>query len=127
MALGTDISKITLTGFTIVSEEANLIQALSRRLQTPRGGLFYDLNYGLDLRRYLKESMTPETETELSILLSNELLKDSRVLDATIELIQQGPLPQRVLTITATISVQEGDFDLIIDVSEVSVEVLRAS
>jgi uncharacterized membrane protein len=37
----------------IVSGRTALMQAIARRLVTPRGGLFYDADYGYDVRQFL--------------------------------------------------------------------------
>jgi hypothetical protein len=47
-----DASFGVVSGFT-------LIEDLARRLETPRGGLFYDSNYGTDVRGWVNAAGTP--------------------------------------------------------------------
>lgn len=64
-----------------------LLEALARRLSTPRGGLFYDLAYGFDIRAFLNSRMSDETAYLIVSGVENELLQDPRVLGATAEVI----------------------------------------
>lgn len=57
-------------------ESLALAQAIARRLTTPRGGLFYDPNYGTDLRDFIGSSITVPTAISL---IETECLKDERV------------------------------------------------
>ena len=52
-------------GGAYVSGVAALTQALLRRLTTPRGGLFYDPNYGTDIRAWVGETTTPDRVSTL--------------------------------------------------------------
>jgi hypothetical protein len=58
---GTDISCYPdLDGsFGLVSGFTLIAQDLARRLETPRGGLFYDSNYGTDVRGWVNAAGTP--------------------------------------------------------------------
>ena len=55
LGLGTDwaIDSDLEERIRLVSGRENLGLAITRRLSTPRGGLFYDPGYGLDLRLWL--------------------------------------------------------------------------
>lgn len=53
-----------------------LTQALARRFDTPRGGLFYDPSYGLALTQFLLDAMDPQVAEQAVI---GEALKDERV------------------------------------------------
>jgi hypothetical protein len=64
---------------TLVSGNTALAQAIARRLTTPRGGLFYDTNYGTDLRLYLNEGMTNEAQSRIKAAIESECAKDERV------------------------------------------------
>lgn len=61
----------------------NLGQALVHRYQTPRGGLFYDPDYGTDLRDYLNAPMTSSTLSQLVGDAQSEALKDERIQTCT--------------------------------------------
>jgi hypothetical protein len=63
-----------------------LLQALARRLSTPRGGLFYDLSYGFDIRQFLNARINSATKYELIAGVENEVLQDARVLGGIINL-----------------------------------------
>jgi hypothetical protein len=70
----------TVRGFRV------LLEALARRLSTPRGGLFYDPRYGFDIRAFLNSRINDETKYNLVSGVENEVLQDPRVLGGTIEL-----------------------------------------
>ena len=59
------------------------LQALARRLQTPRGALFYDTDYGLDLRSYLSDDEEPAVAAHE---INQELLKDERTSRCTTDI-----------------------------------------
>lgn len=64
----------------VVTGTAVILEALVRRLRTPRGGLFYDLEYGTDVRQYVNSS-TPLFRVAQAV--EAECLKDERVEAAT--------------------------------------------
>lgn len=64
-----------------------LLEALTRRLSTPRGGLFYDSSYGFDICAFLNARIDDETGYLMTSGAENELLQDPRVLAATTEII----------------------------------------
>jgi hypothetical protein len=68
-----------VTGFPV------LLEALARRLKTPRGGLFYDLSYGFDVRQFLNSRMLDDVLFRLVSGVETELEKDARVLRADVE------------------------------------------
>lgn len=123
MDLGTDLSALPDLSFSLKSGRANLVEALARRLMTPRGGLFYDLNYGFDLRAYLQEDINPQTVFELESLVAVELQKDQRVLAAEVTVSQP---EHNALRLDALIQLADGPFRLILRATDVSVEVLYA-
>lgn len=51
------------------------IQAQFERLLTPRGALWYDLDYGLDIRVYIADDTEPAVAADA---INKELLKDER-------------------------------------------------
>lgn len=69
--------------FAIVTGERAIAQALARRLTTPRGGLFYDGEYGFDLRRYANSDFDASVAFRVSAAVEAECRKDERVADAT--------------------------------------------
>lgn len=117
---GTDITE-ELT-WRPVSGLENLARAIARRYITPRGALWYAPGYGLDLRRYLNEAMTPELLEEMRILVEQEAEKDPRVLFAEASV---APEDHRV-RVALRLETDQGPFDLVLSVDRVSVEVLNA-
>jgi len=120
---GTDLTALPELRFQLKDGLANLGEALARRLLTPRGGLFYDLTYGLDLRRYLNEVLDEATEYEMRVLVEQELEKDPRVYRATVEAVAKD---LKRIYLNALVETAQGPFRLTVAVSDVSVEVLRA-
>lgn len=123
---GSDISALPELNFSFKSGYVNLAEAIGRRLITPRGGLFYDPDYGFDLRRYLNETWTESTEFEVETLLVAELRKDPRILDATATIDITNILATRQVSITIEAETDFGPFSLVLNVSAVTVEVLYA-
>lgn len=65
----------------LIGDQLALIQACCRRLITPRGGLWYDENYGTDLRQFLSESVPLGLIESVTIA---ELLKEEAVQRVTV-------------------------------------------
>jgi phage baseplate assembly protein W len=82
--LGVDLDCLTdiTPGLALAAGTDNLMKALARRLITPRGGLFYDPDYGLDLREYLHAGVTAAQIATLSGSVEAEVEKDPRVQSA---------------------------------------------
>lgn len=121
---GTDISAVDDLDrdFTLVSGETTLAQALARRLQTPRGGLFYDPDYGYDVRELLLESLTAARISQAQAAISAECVKDERVVTATAAITFNAA--EESLTIEVEIETADGTFDLVLSVDNVTVELL---
>jgi hypothetical protein len=123
---GSDFSLLTDVGPAMrflegeENEERAFLEALVRRLSTPRGGLFYDDDYGLDLRAFLNSNVSPN---QIAYQVENELRKDERVEDCTAEATVQSDG-----TILLEIEVKAGEepFDLTVLVNEVTVTMLNA-
>lgn len=123
--LGTDLSAIPDLSWTLKSGLDNLAEAIARRLITPLGGLFYDPSYGLDLRQYIGETLTDEVRYEIETLVIGECEKDERVLSAAATIIE-GPPQLRSIQIELVLETADGPYRLILSISNVTVEVLRA-
>lgn len=95
-----------------------LAQACLHRLITPRGALFYDPDYGYDLRAFIGSSRTP-TAGEIE----NELLKDERLADveARVFASDDGATISIYITVTAH---ELGTFQFTLEVSAVTAELL---
>ena len=112
---GTDLTIKPDLSFELVSGKRNLALALMRRLVTPRGGLFYDPNYGTDLRRYLNEaygSVNDALKYEVEQVAMNEVEKDPRVLDSS-AVLEFGQIGQRSAKLTVIILTRDGPFTLV--------------
>lgn len=100
----------------LASGPRNVANALSRRLVTPRGGLFYDPDYGFDVRSYLGVALTRGKLAELVQGAESECLKDVRVqaLVATVDFIGN---PSASLTMSFAVTLANGPtFDLIMKI-----------
>lgn len=92
-------------------------QAIGRRLQTPRGVLVDDPNYGFYLAGYLNDDLSTSDIGKIQSGIEAECLKDARTLTAaaTVTLSGSGDL----LTLTAEIFLTDaaGPFRLVVSVS----------
>ena len=98
-------------------------QSVLRRLTTPRGGLFYSRDYGLNVRAWLNAGFTPAMVSGLSSAIKNECEKDDRVESATVRLSFNAQSMR--MRIKIELQTGLGPFPLTLDVSDVSVQVLR--
>lgn len=123
---GTDISDFPdldpmmpeITGRVVV------LEAIYRRLSTPRGSLFYDLDYGYSLLDLLGEGIDIRTLPIIETEIARECQKDERVTSAQVKCTYNS-LTQ---SLNVAIVLQDGDgpFALVLSVDQVSVEVLQA-
>lgn len=118
-AFGFGIGKV----FALASGRQNLALAIARRLCTPRGGLFYDLNYGTSLVLLLSSEATEATILSYGPLVEQEAMKDERVLSASADLSFERE--SRKLTITLFLTDAEGPFRLILAATALTVEILE--
>ncbi len=123
MDLGSDFAGILDidAALTVVSGWRNLGNALGRRLTTANGALFYDPDYGYDLRSLLNAAIRDTTQIANRII--KEMLKDKRVDSATANVLFDGN------TLTAHVGITpKGDdnptFSLVMNVSQLTVETL---
>ncbi len=88
LGFGTDLSCVS--DFAVDYSEVDplsvraLIEALIRRLTTPRGTLIDDASYGYDTRALLNSGATPDTLRDESLAIAGECAKDDRVDRATV-------------------------------------------
>jgi hypothetical protein len=124
--LGTDIDGIFDTGtmLTLASGLKNLGNALCRRLITPRGALFYDPEYGYDVRSFLNKGFTPDQLAAVQDQIAAEVEKDDRIQDATVTVVTDISAMSMQITIVAEIS--EGPYAFIISVDRVTARLLSA-
>jgi phage baseplate assembly protein W len=110
----------------MVSGNLAVSQAIARRLQTPRGNLIDDPNYGTDLTAYLLDDITPGQLNAIQTAVNQECLKDQRVTAAssTVQLIGT------VLIVSIALQAGAGPFSLVLSVSQVAanpVQILSVS
>jgi hypothetical protein len=112
--------------FTPVTGTKALAQALVRRLITPRGLLFYDLEYGLDLRAYLNAGIAQGDgfAYRLAAQVEAECLKDERV--GTVDAAVTFDAQTEKLTVLLQGTASDGPFRLVLAISAVTVEILRS-
>lgn len=117
--LGSDFAGATdlYPDLRLSSGRQALAEALLRRYQTQRGALWYAPEYGLSLTRFVN-AQTPVSA--IGQLVEREALKDERVLDARADVTRVGV----DLTISLTVTDDEGPFTLTIAANEVTVSLL---
>ena len=122
MSLGTDLAALpAFDGQRLRREGENLAEALARRLITPRGGLFYDPDYGTDLRVYLGEPITDALIYEIERVAALEAEKDPRVEAATATITRAGV---DGLRLRLDVTTAEEPFRFVLRVDALTVEVL---
>lgn len=119
--LGTDIHCVSDMEPTlrVISGREALAHAIARRLQTPFGGLWYDPDYGYDLRQFCSGQLTQASTIASSVEL--EALKDERVLDAKAAVTVVG----KTLDVKVTLTDGLGPFTLVIGVDALTLQLLN--
>lgn len=107
----------------LVSGTTNLGQALVHRLSTPRLSLWYDPDYGTDLRAYLNETLNNAKLAQARTDAQAECLKDERVLSC----LATTTFDRRTKTMGVSVTGQtkEGPFTLVLAVTDLTVELLQ--
>lgn len=123
--LGTDVT-LGLGGLLPIwglsSGIANLIAAIIRRLTTPRGGLFYDPNYGYDVRAFLNADVSQTDVAQIKAGITAELRKDPRISRVTVD--ATFTFATKTLQISLAFDTADGPFDLVLAASSVTVDLL---
>jgi phage baseplate assembly protein W len=107
-------------GFPEVSGRAGLVEALLRRLVTPRGQLLGEPDYGTDVRDWINDERSITEGSRLGAAVAAELAKDERVKSASATASFDGT----TLTIVITLVDAQGPFKLTLAVDQVDVKVL---
>lgn len=114
----------------LVSGKAVVIEALYRRLITPRGSLSYDLTYGFDVSEFVGAVGYEKAAQVIGGMVANELSKDDRVIgvtcEATLSELDDGTLTL-LLDVAATLADTDEDFAFTAGVTEASTELLSAA
>lgn len=122
---GGDIDCILDVGknLAIASGLRNIGNAIARRLVTPRGGLFYDPNYGLDVRNFVNAGFTPQQLAQVQGDITAEVAKDERIENPVVTVLQN--LATATMSITITCDLAEGPFAFIVNVNSLTVSLLE--
>jgi hypothetical protein len=121
---GTDVSTFPDldASFAVVAGPHVVGESLARRLTTPPGGLFYDSQYGFDLRNYLNEGGVPSRLPEIQAAVEREAIKDERVKDVGAAVTFD--LPSATLKVTLRVTLGSGvTFSLVLAISAVTTQV----
>jgi len=121
---GTDI--VIGKTVSLVSGTLNLINAVYRRLQTPRGGLFYDPNYGEDVRLYLNGQIDTDILDQIKVNIEQQVQLDARVrtATATVTFTSQTYSLKIILQVVPIVG---QSFTLVLSVDKLSVTILSNS
>jgi hypothetical protein len=121
---GTDLSALPDLDptFTTRSGSSVLAEAVARRLQTPRGGLFYAPEYGLDVREALNEAWDPRALERWRAAIERECEADERVERASASLAFDPR--QQTLRLSIQIDAAHGQFQLVLAITALSVDLL---
>lgn len=107
--------------FALITGPRVVAEAIARRLTTPRGGLPRHPGYGTDLRRWVNVALTPARRAAVRSAVAGEASADPRVESIDVELVESGSS----LRISITGTCAAGPFDLVVDVADLSVEILN--
>ena len=124
--LGSDIACVDDIdeSMSLVSGNRALAESTARRISTPRTGLFYDPEYGVDLRGKLSAIVRPAILTRI---VESEALKDERMLDvsASVTLSETFNEQSETLSVDITIVDETGAVrEYTITIDELTVELL---
>lgn len=119
---GTDVSTFDDLDrfFRVMGGPRVIAEALLRRLSTPAGGLFYDPDYGYDVRQLLNAPLSTADLARARIAIVAECQKDQRVDSCEAEVALSGSS----LRLTLSITTASGPFSLVADVSAVTVSLI---
>jgi len=125
--LGTDfacVDDINANLSQATSGNRCLAEAIARRISTARGTLFYDTDYGTDIRSRLNGI---EAREITALAIENEALKDERVKDVKVALDfgELGTAQQGTLLISLELTASDGPFVLVLSVNDLTVEILE--
>ena len=110
-----------VSGVRVVAEAAY------RRLTTRRGELLDDPDYGLRLADYLGASTSDSEAALLPGLIRQQLLRDPRLRSVDVTVTETGTSSDLTWTIAVRGYTDEGPFDLVASVDDVTVALLGIS
>lgn len=109
---------VLVSGLRVVGE------AMARRLQTPRGGLIDDPNYGFALSEYVNDDITPADLANIKANTLAEAQKDERIISATVTVVLAS---DGLLVTTIKAQTSSGPFKLVLSSSDVTTQILQVT
>ena len=106
-------------GLTTVSGPRVVAQDVARELITPKGALFYNRQYGNDVRRFLNAALPTNLGT-IAASVEATALKDERVYNARASV----SFANEALVIVLRLLLATGPFDMTLTVDKLSVELV---
>lgn len=110
----------TFTGF---GGDDLVVEAAARRLITPRGSLPGAPDYGYDLRQHMQARLTPLKLAQIRSAIVSEVTKDERITRA--ECLAESINSGATMRVRLTVSTTTRSYALVLEVSSVSVTLLR--
>lgn len=127
--LGTDISCYPdlSANDVLVSGLVALSQRIARRLTNPRGAWFWAPNECTDVRGYLNEALTVDKQAAMKADIERESLREEEVATANAD-ITVNPLSAQgqSVTIHLTGTTSAGPFNFVLNVTAVTLAILKA-
>lgn len=130
---GRDLSCVTDLSPTLAEVDSNspqaIVEAVTRRYITPRGGLADDAAYGLDVRAHLNRGHTPRDLRALSGAMQGEAQKDDRVSEASVQLeaaVNSSEMLAHVVIVPADPALNDFDFTFAVTSGDVLTVTINA-
>jgi len=108
--------------FRVISGKRVVAEAIVRRWTTPQGALFFDENFGRDVRDLLGQATSPQTLFALKNALVAQAEEDERVAEISVDVSLD--VRSRKLLIRGEIATADGPFTLVVSISDLSVDLL---
>lgn len=104
-----------------------LVNALARRITTPRGKLYFHPNYGFDVSQLIGLEITPTSVIGIKAELESEIEADPRVFDGsvTVTIAEVKHATRTDLEISATGDSELGPFDFVTTIDRVTLELIN--
>jgi hypothetical protein len=99
-----------------------LVQSVLMRITTPTGSAIDAPDDCFDMRRWISKGMTVAQLAQLKSLIQGQLLRDQRIISATVGV--SFSFATSILTVTMAIQSSLGPFTLTLNVSAVTVQML---
>lgn len=120
LILGTDV--VIGKNLTLISGYRSLGEQLIKRLSTRRGTLFYDLNYGDDLRLFMNRPINQAILDQIRYTIKSQCEQDPRVNNADVTVNYNSSTLSLEVDIFVTTLL--GPFTLVISVSALTIELI---